>query len=120
MSSSDWWGRFSFGRQQQGGRWCCERFAEALRLVVPEHRTKGALQLYDEVYDTTYLRIMRQKVIVSRRSRLWAVEVISFCTNNFHAKSQKNRSSKGYRELTALFKHNSLLTPCLEHVGCVV
>ena len=43
-------------------RWCCEMLAEALDPLVPLVKTKERIHVYDEAFNNTYMKIMRQKV----------------------------------------------------------
>ncbi len=61
-SLSDFSCLFSFGRQRERCRWCCERLSETLHPLVAEHKTKDSLSLFDAAYDDTYLSTMRAKV----------------------------------------------------------
>lgn len=65
-NASDDGGRYSYENQPSMCKWNVEKFAEALNEVVPTVVSLPEVERFDEVFEEEYMRIMRNKLGISR------------------------------------------------------
>lgn len=61
-NASDGNGRYTYRKQPEICKWNLQKFAEALKLVLPLERSMPAVAKFDEIFNRLYLQKMRKKL----------------------------------------------------------